>query len=163
MDTAESLSTPAINAKARRTPRYTKKTLLRVPLRPWRLRVHQFASYRLTAYSTRLSSQKCLKKRMDTAVGLFYRRGAEDAEFRRVFSCFPPRNSASSAPLRLSVYATCAANPRGIAASSFCVYSCFGARKIVSASACSTTSPSFITITSSAMKRTTARSWLMKM
>ena len=30
-------------------------------------------------------------------------------------------------------------------------------------SACSTTSPSFITSTSSAMKRTTARSWLMKM
>ena len=35
--------------------------------------------------------------------------------------------------------------------------------RICSTLACSTTSPSFITSTSSAMKRTTARSWLMKM
>jgi hypothetical protein len=42
------------------------------------------------------------------------------------------------------------------------VYSCCGAARICAALACSTTSPSFITSTSSLMKRTTARSWLMK-
>lgn len=52
--------------------------------------------------------------------------------------------------------------PRGMAASSFWVYSCFGCARISWALACSTTTPSFITSTSSLMKRTTARSWLMK-
>ena len=51
----------------------------------------------------------------------------------------------------------------GIAPSSRRVYSCCGASRIWATPACSTTSPSFITSTSSAMKRTTARSWLMKM
>ena len=41
------------------------------------------------------------------------------------------------------------------------VYSSCGCASSVSVRRCSTTRPSFITITSSAMKRTTARSWLM--
>jgi hypothetical protein len=52
--------------------------------------------------------------------------------------------------------------PRGMAASSRCVYSSRGVARICSVAACSTTTPSFITSTSSLMKRTTARSWLMK-
>jgi hypothetical protein len=52
--------------------------------------------------------------------------------------------------------------PRGMAASSRCVYASRGAARICAALACSTTTPSFITSTSSLMKRTTARSWLMK-
>jgi hypothetical protein len=52
--------------------------------------------------------------------------------------------------------------PRGMAASKRLVYSSRGAARIFSAAACSTTTPSFITSTSSLTKRTTARSWLMK-
>ena len=51
--------------------------------------------------------------------------------------------------------------PRGMAASNRWVYSSRGAARICSVLACSTTMPSFITSTSSLMKRTTARSWLM--
>src|SRR5690606_24721890 len=48
----------------------------------------------------------------------------------------------------------------GIASTRVRVYGCFGSRKTSSAVPCSTTSPSFMTTTSSHIMRTTFRSWL---
>jgi hypothetical protein len=74
----------------------------------------------------------------------------------------PPRARRRRPVAPWAVYAA-ARYPRGMAPSKRFVYSSRGAPRICSTLACSTTAPSFITITSSAMKRTTARSWLMKM
>ena len=52
---------------------------------------------------------------------------------------------------------------RGIERSSARVYGCFGAWKIASTGACSTTRPRYITTTSSAISATTPRSWVISM
>ncbi len=67
-DTADSLPVALINAKPQRARRDAKKRSLRDPSRPSYLRLHRSARYRLTAYSMRISSRKCLKSRMDIAV-----------------------------------------------------------------------------------------------